>query len=120
MIAVCSLKKRGHIVVRRIPVPAEFAARLGRFADHQEQRLWPWGRTKAWQVIKEVMEVADIHGSQACPKALRHTFGVHAIQNGVPIHLVQRWLGHSQISTTAIYLDVIGEEERAIAAKMWQ
>jgi len=36
-----------------------------------------------------------------------------------PRHLVQRWLGHASLRTTAIYGDVIGSEERAFAARMW-
>jgi integrase/recombinase XerD len=37
----------------------------------------------------------------------------------VPLNFVQRWLGHSRMETTAIYLQAIGDEERAIAARMW-
>lgn len=32
-------------------------------------------------------------GPQARPKGFRHGFGVHAIRSGIPITLVQRWLG---------------------------
>jgi len=32
---------------------------------------------------------------------------------------VQRWLGHASMTTTAIYLDALGEEEREIAARIW-
>jgi integrase len=35
------------------------------------------------------------------------------------LNLVQRWLGHSSMTTTAIYLQAIGDEERTIAARMW-
>jgi integrase len=37
----------------------------------------------------------------------------------VPINLVQRWLGHASMTTTAIYLQAMGFEEREIAARMW-
>ena len=33
--------------------------------------------------------------------------------------LVQRWLGHAQLSTTAIYAEAVGQEEQEIAARMW-
>ena len=29
---------------------------------------------------------------------------------------VQRWMGHAQLTTTAIYAEAVGEEERSIAA----
>jgi site-specific recombinase XerD len=49
----------------------------------------------------------------------RHAFGVRAFQSNVPPHLVQRWLGHASLRTTGIYGDVIGPEECAFAARMW-
>ncbi len=30
-----------------------------------------------------------------------------------------RWLGHASLRTTAIYADVAGPDERAIASRMW-
>jgi integrase/recombinase XerD len=65
------------------------------------------------------MAAANISGTPAMPKALRHGFGVNAFQSLVPPHLVQRWLGHASLRTTAIYGDVLGVEERALAARMW-
>ena len=53
------------------------------------------------------------------PKGLRHSFGIHAIRSGALLDLAQRWLGHASMTTTAIYLDALGEEEREIAARMW-
>jgi integron integrase len=35
---------------------------------------------------------------------LRHSFATHSIENGVPIHFVQRLLGHSNLETTEGYL----------------
>jgi integrase/recombinase XerD len=52
------------------------------------------------------------------PKGLRHGFGVAAFQS-IPPHLVQRWLGHASMRTTAIYGDVSGPEERDFAVRMW-
>ena len=42
-----------------------------------------------------------------------------SLEKGIPLNLVQRWLGHAQRSTTAIYADAVGEEERHIAARLW-
>src|SRR6267142_914214 len=74
----------------------------------------------AWRHVKAVMQVSGIRGAQASPKGLRHGFGVAAVHAGVPLHLVQRWLGHAQLSTTAIYAEVVGQEEHDIAARMWR
>ena len=66
------------------------------------------------------MAAAGITGTPATPKGLRHGFGVNAFQSNVPPHLVQRWLRHASLRTTAIYGDVIGPEERAFAERMWR
>ena len=50
---------------------------------------------------------------------LRHGFGVAAVSAGIPLNLVQKWLGHAQLTTTAIYANAVGEEEQSIAARMW-
>lgn len=69
--------------------------------------------------VLEVMKAADVKGPQATPKGLRHGFGVAAIQAGIPLNLLQRWLGHAQLTTTAIHANAVGPEERNIAARMW-
>jgi len=53
------------------------------------------------------------------PRGLRHGFGISATVNGIPLHILQKWTGHAQISTTAIYADAVGKEEQDIAARMW-
>jgi hypothetical protein len=30
-----------------------------------------------------------------------------------------QWMGHSQMETTAIYANAVGEEQQSIAARMW-
>ena len=123
-IAIRSLKKRnGAMVVREIPVPADLLNALcgAPFAGRRaNERLWRLSRSRAWQLVKEVMAQADIPaGVHATPKGLRHGFGLHAIRSDVPLNLVQRWLGHASMETTAIYLQALGREEREIAARMW-
>ena len=65
------------------------------------------------------MEKAGIEGDHATPKGLRHGFGVRAVTTGVPLSSLQRWLGHAQLSTTAIYAQAVGEEEKELASRMW-
>lgn len=119
-IAIQSLKKRGTLVVREVPVPDALVMRLRPLMQSSKDALWPLSRSRVWRLVKEVMYHAHIEGGlQATPKGLRHGFGVHAIRCGIPITLVQRWLGHASLSTTAIYTQVLGNEEREIARRMW-
>ena len=66
------------------------------------------------------MATAGVDGPQATPKGLRHAFAVTALQGGVPITMVKRWLGHARLSTTEIYADAIGPEEQVIAGLFWK
>lgn len=124
-IAIRSLKKRNHaVVVREVPIPllCVKALRLGHGLPGRfpEQRLWDWSRCRAWQLVKAVMREAGIGpGIHATPKGLRHGFGLHAVRSGVPLNLIQRWLGHASMTTTAIYLQAMGAEEQEIALRMW-
>lgn len=117
-VAVRSLKKRGRTLVREVPVPDQVVRQLGQLV-RPAGPFWGWGRTTAWRYVKDVMAAAEISGLHASPKGLRHGFGVHAVRSGVPLNLLQRWLGHADIATTAIYADAMGAEEREIAGRMW-
>lgn len=117
-----TLKKRDKKVYRSIPIPEWLLILLNEQIESgilNKDQLWPWSRMTAYRRVCEVMGKAGIVGPHACPKGLRHSFAVRAIQSGAPLNLVQRWLGHSDIKTTAIYTNVMGPEERAIAARMW-
>jgi integrase/recombinase XerD len=124
-IALRSLKRRNRaVVIREVPMPFwlldELAARSRREDNTCDGRLWRLSRSRAWTLVKTVMREAAIDdGAHATPKGLRHGYGLHAIRSGVPITLVQRWLGHARLSTTAIYLQAMGHEEREIASRMW-
>ena len=120
-----SLKKRRKGVYRHVPVPQALLSRLDtefRLGMRDaEMLLWPWSRTTAWKHVKAVMDEAYIPSFCAMPKALRHSFGVVGVSEArVPLNMMQKWLGHSRIETTAIYADAVGPEERAIARRMWR
>jgi hypothetical protein len=63
---------------------------------------------------------AFLMGRAACPRGLRHAFGVGTLQAGIPLNLTQRWMGHARISTTAIYTKVCGPDEFAFAQRYWE
>ncbi len=127
-IIIESLKKRRRGIFRAVPVPTELLCKLdtvhclaGARVDREGmRRLWPWGRTTAWNRVKEVMHAAGIMGPYAMPKGIRHGFAVDGVTEAlVPLNMMQKWLGHARIETTAIYAAAVGREERAIARRMW-
>jgi len=34
--------------------------------------------------------------------------------------MMQKWMGHASMETTAIYANALGREERKIASKLWE
>ena len=73
----------------------------------------------SWRAVHAVMATTRLDGPHASPKRLRHGFGVAAVSAGIALNLVQKWLGHAQLTTTAIYADAVGAEEKDIARRMW-
>jgi len=129
VLVIESLKKRRTGIYRAVPVPPALLEALdmvhgirelqGRRGKGQGIPLWPWSRMTGWRAVHAVMEAAGLDGPHASPKGLRHGFGVAAVSAGIPLNLVQKWLGHAQLTTTAIYANAVGEEEQNIAARMW-
>lgn len=127
LVSIVTLKRRCWSV-REVPLPPDLMRALDREftlqaaqqdRQHSDIRLWPMNRVTAWRHIKRVMKDAGITGRPACPRGLRHAFGVGTVQAGVPITLLQKWMGHARLSTTGIYAAVSGPEEIALAKKFW-
>lgn len=135
LISFKTLKKRGRHSVREVPVPPFLAELLEkefqlqalyRFSDTgRHDYLWALdhyrhiSRSTGYRWVKSVMQSARIYGKQASPKGLRHGYGIHALRSGVRLQMLQKWLGHASMSTTAIYSTAIGKEEREHASLMW-
>lgn len=111
---------------REVPIPPELARDLEmvhRLRDASPRRakdpLWKLSRATAHRKVVAVMWAAGIEGPQACPKGLRHGFGIAAVTAGVPLPTIAAVLGHADIATTAIYTTAVGVEARGFLAKMW-
>lgn len=121
LIAIRSLKKRGVLDVREIPVPPAVMGALSpnRCSPSADRHLFAFGRTEAWKRVAGIMHAAGITGTCASSRGLRHSFAVSAVLAGVPLNTVQKWLGHATIATTTIYTNVVGKEERELAQRLW-
>ena len=114
------LKKRGKKVNRRLPIPAFITKQLRTIVELENEKIWNFSRTTAWRIVKKTMANAGISGVHATAKGLRHSFGVRGVIKRVPVHLLCNWMGHSHSSTTAIYLDVKGDEELEMIQRTWE
>ena len=122
-------KKRGQY--RIIPVPANVIAEISNFIMFAQSRvqhvfsskerfeyymnnLFTLKNQNFHKVFKARCEEAGIPKELAHPHILRHTRAIELLRAGVPVTIVQDVLGHSALTTTAIYLKMSGQEIRSV------
>ncbi|CAD7774218.1 Tyrosine recombinase XerC [Candidatus Methanoperedenaceae archaeon GB50] len=102
---------------RIIPVPAsvtsEIATYLAEFPE-QRGRVFKLDQGNFRRVFYERAKEAAIPKDLAHPHILRHTRAIELLRAGVPVTIVQDLLGHSALTTTAVYLRISGQEAKGI------
>jgi integrase/recombinase XerD len=116
-----TLKQRKRGCFRSVPVPDELADLLKELVTQKdpETKMWGFSRATGYRLIKNKMEQANVSGGMACPKGLRHGHAVACVSGKIPLTTIKKWLEHARIETTAIYLEVSGDEERELAKRLW-
>lgn len=121
-IVIRCLKRRNPHVYRRVPVDEELLGLLnnvhGIFTAQERGecfKLWSYHRSTAYRKIARLMERANIRGTRATPRGLRHSFGARHNLKRLPLKLAKKWMGHKKVENTLVYTDLEGDEERQFA-----
>lgn len=102
-------------VTRWVPVPSEAQRALDawmQFRPDKSDVLFPTSSGRPLDVgfisrkVSEMMREANVKtrpGDGRSAHALRHTMAQHLVDDGVPLRIVQKILGHSSVTTTEMY-----------------
>ena len=83
-------------------------------------RLVDVSRTTAWRWVQAAARVAVERGQlepgrHVGTHTLRHSYARHLLMNGIPLNYLSRWLGHTDIKTTLVYLELVPDPTGSLA-----
>jgi len=122
-----SLKKKDvrkdELIVRRgkgnkarmIPIDSHLYDLLSYYSDGltKEDLLFPLTTASVRNITHKYQGSLNVH-----PHTFRHSYAIFALKSGVNIRALQKILGHSDLNTTAVYLNIVGQDIKDEHKKM--
>ena len=112
--------KRSRVVPVHPELAAAFRMALS-YGNVSEGMLIDVHRVTAWRWVQAAVRRAEELGAiplgrRVGTHTLRHSCARHLLMHGIPINYLSRWLGHSSIQTTLIYLELVPDPTGSLAA----
>ena len=85
-------------------------ARAGRHGSCRCIRSWVHKAVERAEQFGAILPVREV-GTHT----FRHSYARHLLMNGIPINFLSRWLGHSSIQATLIYLELVPDPTGSLA-----
>jgi len=85
--------------------------------DTGERRRHHLHESLLQRAVKEAVQAAGVARSATC-HSLRHSFAMHLLESGYSIRAIHELLGHSKMSTTMIYAQLLHQSSRGVRSPL--
>ncbi len=115
---------------RYVPLPTRTLEQLRSYWQRHRHPDWLFPRQKAGlsetmcssgvqRAFRAALKASGVEKA-ATVHTLRHSYATHLVEAGVPLQLVQRYLGHTSLLTTSIYVHMTPQVQQAAVEQINQ
>lgn len=114
--------KRKKLHIRVIPINSKLLGEIAKYIvlikPEDNEPLFKIKRVRVFQIVREICKKAELFDERSHPHTFRHSFAVLCVICGVPILILNEWLGHANVENTLIYTKVLASDSRGFYEKV--